>query len=103
MNNLKFLILGCVKCKEGWIMNKENTCLDVNECAGSHSPCKKNQFCVNSEGSFKCLDCDRACVGCTGDGPDMCTQCAAGYVLVDNMCTGNHFCNNLIVYNFSVL
>ncbi|CAH1378116.1 hypothetical protein MTP99_019496 [Tenebrio molitor] len=78
---------GCVKCKEGWIMNKENTCLDVNECAGSQSPCKKNQFCVNSEGSFKCLDCDRACVGCTGDGPDMCTQCAAGYVLVDNMCT----------------
>lgn len=32
--------------------------------------------------------CDQACDGCHGDGPDMCTKCATGYVLHDNICTG---------------
>ncbi|EFA11210.1 cysteine-rich with EGF-like domain protein 2 [Tribolium castaneum] len=78
---------GCEKCKPGWVMSKEKGCTDINECATAQSPCKLNQFCVNNDGSYKCLDCDRSCAGCTGDGPDMCTQCASGYVLVDNMCT----------------
>lgn len=88
-------VLGCDKCKEGWIMTFKKGCKDINECATSPSPCKSNQFCVNNEGSYKCLDCDISCQGCTGDGPDMCTQCAPGYILVDNMCTGKK-CNKKI-------
>lgn len=34
------------------------------------------------------LECDRACEGCTGDGPDLCDKCAEGYELRDGMCTG---------------
>lgn len=33
-------------------------------------------------------ECDRACEGCTGDGPDLCDKCAEGYELRDGMCTG---------------
>ncbi|RZC33814.1 cysteine-rich with EGF-like domain protein 2, partial [Asbolus verrucosus] len=72
---------------QGWIMTEDKGCLDFNECASSNNPCKKNHFCVNTEGSYKCLDCDKSCAGCTGDGPDMCIQCASGYILIDNMCT----------------
>jgi hypothetical protein len=32
--------------------------------------------------------CDKACESCEGDGPDMCTGCAQGYSLQDNMCVG---------------
>ena len=76
-------------------MSEEKGCLDINECADSQSPCKNNQFCVNNDGSYKCLDCDRACAACTGDGPDMCTQCAPGFVLVNNMCTGLYICDSV--------
>ncbi|XP_065165071.1 cysteine-rich with EGF-like domain protein 2 isoform X1 [Atheta coriaria] len=77
---------GCLKCAHGWISDKEKGCLDLNECAAPKSPCSPLQFCVNSDGSYKCLDCDRSCAGCTGDGPDMCIRCASGYVLRENMC-----------------
>ncbi|XP_018578048.1 cysteine-rich with EGF-like domain protein 2 [Anoplophora glabripennis] len=78
---------GCEKCKSGWLMDKEKGCLDVNECAASKSPCTPLQFCVNKEGGYRCLDCDKACAGCSGDGPDMCVHCASGYYKKDNMCT----------------
>lgn len=32
------------------------------------------------------LDCDMACDGCTGDGPDMCINCADGYREKNNLC-----------------
>lgn len=72
----------------GWVTDKEKGCLDLNECAAPKSFCKPTQFCVNIEGSYKCLECDRSCAGCTGDGPDMCINCAEGYVLRDGLCTG---------------
>ena len=50
--------------------------------------CHANQFCVNTEGSYKCLECDISCAGCTGDGPDTCTDCAEGYILKDGICIG---------------
>lgn len=78
---------GCEKCAKGWIMDNEKGCLDINECASSTPVCRPSQFCINSDGSYKCLECDRSCEGCTGDGPDMCIRCAAGYILKDNMCT----------------
>lgn len=70
-------------------MSDEKGCIDVNECASTTAPCQVDKFCVNNEGSYKCLDCDKSCAGCTGDGPDMCRECAAGYTLVDNMCIDN--------------
>ncbi|XP_018327728.1 cysteine-rich with EGF-like domain protein 2 [Agrilus planipennis] len=77
---------GCEKCHVGWNRNSNNECVDINECATLRAACSPLQFCVNSEGSYKCLECDRACSGCTGDGPDMCQRCAKGYTLVDKMC-----------------
>ncbi|KAJ8956218.1 hypothetical protein NQ317_019074 [Molorchus minor] len=78
--------IGCTKCKSGWVLDKEKGCLDLNECATSKSPCSPLQFCVNNEGGYRCLDCDRSCAGCTGDGPDMCVNCASGYYKKDNIC-----------------
>jgi len=71
----------CVACKEGWEMNTEVGCLDLNECHNAKDPCKLNEFCVNNEGSFTCLSCDKACEGCTGDGPDNCNKCADGFII----------------------
>jgi len=34
--------------------------------------------------------CDRACESCEGDGPDMCSRCAQGYTLQDNVCVGTY-------------
>lgn len=45
----------CVACKEGWLMDTEKGCQDVNECATDKSPCKRSQFCVNNDGSYTCL------------------------------------------------
>lgn len=78
---------GCDKCASGWITNKEKGCIDLNECTDIKPPCKSSQFCVNNEGSYRCLECDRACAGCTGDGPDMCMKCAKDYTLINNVCT----------------
>ncbi|KAH8279615.1 hypothetical protein KR018_008346 [Drosophila ironensis] len=80
----------CRKCKEGWRMDSEAGCLDINECLEPQqqrgSACKPQQFCVNNEGSFSCLECDRSCNGCDGDGPDMCRKCADGYQLKEGKC-----------------
>lgn len=95
INNLKKntfrlhnFFLGCVNCAIGWIMDKEKGCLDVNECATIKPVCNPLQFCVNSEGSYRCLECDNSCLGCTGDGPDMCIACANGFTLIENVCVG---------------
>uniref|UniRef100_A0A1B6FV61 EGF-like domain-containing protein n=1 Tax=Cuerna arida TaxID=1464854 RepID=A0A1B6FV61_9HEMI len=79
-------VKGCLACTEGWIMDSERGCLDINECFASTTPCKRNEFCVNNEGSYSCLACDPSCEGCSGDGPDMCDKCANGFLLKDNMC-----------------
>lgn len=74
----------CISCNEGWMPDPDHGCVDVNECF--EQPCPRNTFCVNSDGSYRCLSCDRSCDGCSGDGPDMCNNCAAGYMFSDNMC-----------------
>ncbi|KAK9889428.1 hypothetical protein WA026_004698 [Henosepilachna vigintioctopunctata] len=78
--------IGCLYCNKGWIMVDNKGCLDINECAATTTPCKIDEFCVNNEGSYRCLSCDRSCHSCTGDGPDMCKKCAQGYVLRDSVC-----------------
>ena len=56
----------------------------VDECAEAQKSknliCRRNEFCVNTEGSYKCTKCDAACQTCHGDGPDSCIECAEGYV-----------------------
>ncbi|XP_055541739.1 cysteine-rich with EGF-like domain protein 2 isoform X2 [Wyeomyia smithii] len=78
----------CRICRSGWIMDSQRGgCTDIDECVTANT-CTKHQFCVNNEGSFSCLDCDKSCDGCDGDGPDMCRTCADDYELRDGMCTG---------------
>lgn len=80
---------GCRVCKHGWAMEPElGGCVDINECAKTSHGCTKNQFCVNNEGSYRCLECDKGCNGCTGDGPDECEECAEGFEIIDGMCKG---------------
>ncbi len=69
---------GCVACKSGYAMDSEHGCVDLDECLVSR-PCAGNKFCVNTEGNYRCLNCDKACNGCDGDGPDSCIKCADGY------------------------
>lgn len=70
---------GCVACTAGYVMDSEHGCSDIDECLASR-PCSGNKFCVNLEGSYRCMSCDKACNGCEGDGPDSCAECADGYV-----------------------
>lgn len=79
----------CRVCREGWRMQPElGGCVDVDECSAEKARCKGNQFCVNNEGSFTCLECDKSCSGCSGDGPDECLACADGFELRDGLCKG---------------
>jgi len=79
---------GCVACNEGWYMDTEMGCLDVDECLVDKNICGMKKFCVNSPGSHACLDCDKACKSCHADGPDNCIECAENYAMVDGICTG---------------
>ncbi|XP_070161933.1 cysteine-rich with EGF-like domain protein 2 [Polyergus mexicanus] len=76
----------CEKCANGWHTIEGEGCFDIDECTKSDEICPGNQFCINKEGSYTCLACDKACNGCTGDGPDMCIKCAEGHHKKDNMC-----------------
>lgn len=69
-------------------MVPEKGCSDVNECHSSESICGIEQYCVNTEGSYSCLNCDQTCLSCTGEGPNRCKECAEGYVKRDNICIG---------------
>lgn len=33
-------------------------------------------------------ECDKSCLGCSGDGPDLCDKCADNYELRDGLCKG---------------
>lgn len=55
-----------------------------------------NESCFNNTlqyvyNLFCQLACDRACDGCSGDGPDMCTKCADGHKLKDNICVSEYW------------
>uniref|UniRef100_A0A8D0G6Q5 protein disulfide-isomerase n=1 Tax=Sphenodon punctatus TaxID=8508 RepID=A0A8D0G6Q5_SPHPU len=84
----------CEECKEGWIENNEEACVDMDECAEEVSPCKDDQYCLNTDGSFSCKACDDSCVGCTGEGPDKCKSCMSGYTMEDEKCTDVNECNS---------
>lgn len=78
---------GCHVCKNGYAWENEYGCFDVDECeAGRPDPCPPNSFCINTEGSYMCYQCDQACDGCNGDGPDSCLKCAKDHVIKDGAC-----------------
>lgn len=80
----------CLACRKGYLFNTEFGCLDIDECTeatkSKQALCHENEFCVNTEGSYKCSKCDQACQSCHGDGPDSCEVCAEGYVKNDQVC-----------------
>ena len=75
----------CTVCAPGYVMNTEHGCLDTDECI-MNNPCPNNKFCVNNDGSYRCVTCDKACDGCDADGPDNCLKCAEGYKLKNKVC-----------------
>ncbi|PNJ67855.1 CRELD1 isoform 3, partial [Pongo abelii] len=52
---------------------------DIDECGTEGANCGADQFCVNTEGSYECRDCAKACLGCMGAGPGRCKKCSPGY------------------------
>lgn len=46
---------GCEVCKTGFYWDNEYGCVDIDECIEmKRNPCKKNTFCVNTEGAYFC-------------------------------------------------
>lgn len=46
---------GCEVCKSGYYWDQDYGCIDIDECNElKRNPCKKNTFCVNTEGSYLC-------------------------------------------------
>ncbi|KAM4722765.1 protein disulfide isomerase CRELD1 [Rhinophrynus dorsalis] len=68
----------CVLCRKGWLLH-DRKCIDIDECGTEMDRCRSNQFCVNTEGSYECRDCDKSCIGCMGAGPARCKKCSTGY------------------------
>ncbi|XP_072454637.1 protein disulfide isomerase CRELD1 [Notamacropus eugenii] len=68
----------CLRCKQGWALHQQK-CVDIDECGTEMATCRANQFCVNTDGSYECRDCAKACAGCMGAGPARCKRCSVGY------------------------
>lgn len=77
---------GCDECKSGWTASEEEGCQDEDECVDT--PCEENQYCTNTQGSFHCATCHRACHGCHGYGSQKCVECKEGYEKINENCVG---------------
>ncbi|KAL2803443.1 protein disulfide isomerase CRELD1 isoform 3 precursor [Daubentonia madagascariensis] len=75
----------CLQCKKGWALHHLK-CVDIDECGTERANCGADQFCVNTEGSYECRDCAKACLGCMGAGPGRCKKCSPGYQQVGSKC-----------------
>ncbi|XP_063219441.1 fibulin-1-like [Bacillus rossius redtenbacheri] len=51
-----------IDCPPGYISGLYGKCVDVNECA-TNNPCRRNQQCVNTPGSFQCTNLFNCGVG----------------------------------------
>jgi len=80
---------GCDSCKDGYIDNSDGKgCVDIDECIDeTHKhDCVEGKFCINEKGSFRCNECDPACLqGCVGTGRLSCNGCNPGW---EQMATG---------------
>lgn len=72
-------------------MTDDDGCKDIDECEAV--PCEENQYCMNTEGSYACATCHKACLGCSGYGADKCDACKEGYRKPEetNNCIGKGF------------
>lgn len=70
----------CDDCKSGWLED-DDVCKDIDECAEQSPPCQETgKYCSNTEGSYRCASCHRACAdNCTGGNAASCRECASGY------------------------
>jgi len=89
---------GCDKCKDGYIDQPDEGCVDVDECEDANI-CEEGKFCINKAGTHVCNECDPACKGCNGTGRFSCKECNAGWVKTEaggcediNECEGEHGC-----------
>lgn len=84
----------CEGCKDGWSEKSDGGCEDIDECNTSFwqsSKCDVGKFCLNNEGSFKCVNCNEACATCTNEGDNNCEECAAKhYKDAENRCVRCH-------------
>lgn len=76
----------CDSCRSGWEMASDTGCVDVNECESGKHSCDEDKYCVNNEGSYKCISCDKSCKSCTGAGATSCINCNNGYQMVNDVC-----------------
>ncbi|XP_051874472.1 protein disulfide isomerase Creld1-like [Pristis pectinata] len=83
----------CQDCKVGWFFH-EDKCLDIDECDTELQSCKAGQYCVNTEGSYECRGCDKACLTCMGAGPSRCKKCNKGYQMEGAKCLDINECNS---------
>jgi hypothetical protein len=79
----------CVDCRDGYRLDPDHGCQDVDECAAGKAKCDADRYCVNTDGAFKCSACHRACDGCDGGGADACKKCANGYSPRDGFCVSD--------------
>ncbi|XP_050963641.1 cysteine-rich with EGF-like domain protein 2 isoform X2 [Labeo rohita] len=76
----------CKECRNGWEKD-QSACIDINECTKDPALCKDNQYCLNTDGSFSCKECDSRCSGCKGPGANNCLNCADGHKDEEGTCT----------------
>lgn len=69
---------------------------DIDECGTEQATCGADQFCVNTEGSYECRDCAKACLGCMGAGPGRCKKCSRGYQQVGSKCLDVDECETVV-------
>ena len=89
MNTEHGCLVSCLRDRE----RSSHACIilisqDTDECI-MNNPCPKDKFCVNNDGSYRCVTCDKACDGCDADGPDNCLKCAEGFKIKNNVCVAD--------------
>ena len=79
---------GKCQCPTGFVF-QDKTCVDINECDRTDSPCQSNSKCINTDGSYVC----NCFVGYITAGDNTCDdidECKAGA----HNCDPNAFCTN---------
>ncbi|RWS19527.1 fibulin-2-like protein [Leptotrombidium deliense] len=47
------------KCENGYALNLEAKCVDIDECITKSHNCRNGETCMNTKGSFKCAVTER--------------------------------------------
>nr|XP_049693880.1 cysteine-rich with EGF-like domain protein 2 [Helicoverpa armigera] len=87
----------CDSCNPGWEM-QSGVCIDIDECVDA--VCEGHYYCSNTEGSYKCNECDLSCKTCAGEGSSNCTSCESASVLWFGMCIDNELKQNILTSTY---